>query len=147
MKIENIIDRKNSIPNPKLDKTYKKMSNLIDALNKKEITPKIASIINDEILLLNNFTGTDKELIKSIKKSYPKIIKLVEKELKLVPKNHFRNLYLGLGLVFGVALGASIFKDNMGLGIPLGMVIGLALGTNKDKEVEKTGKQLEIEVD
>jgi len=81
-----------------------------------------------------------------------KILKLLEKEMKVVPKNHYRNLWLAvgmsaigvpIGLVFGLCLG------NIGLlgtGLPIGMAIGMVFGSNMDNKAFKEGRQLDMEV-
>ena len=65
---------------------------------------------------------------------------MIEKELKLVTKHHYRTTWLAVGMAafgipFGVAFGASL--GNMaflGIGIPIGMVVGMAIGSNMDKK-------------
>lgn len=139
LEIRNSIDQ-----DKKLAKALFKMKNLIEALNKKEIPEEVASIINEDIRTLNTFSGIDKEVRKLLRKTYSKILKLVEKELKWVPKNHYRNTWLAIGLVaFGIPLGAAF--SNIGLGIPLGMIFGMVVGSFMDKKAEKEDKQLDIE--
>ena len=81
-----------------------------------------------------------------------KIIKLLEKELKIVPKNYYRNLWFIVGMsVFGLPLGVAfgISIGNLGLlgiGLPIGMVIGIAVGSGMDKKAHKEGRQLNIEI-
>ena len=145
MRIENVNKRDNLSEDSKLSKSYKKLQDLIDALNKKTIPDNIVVQINDDVLLASGISGTEKELEKSLKKVYSKIIKLIEEELKLVPKNSYRNKFTGLGIVFGVLFGTVFFKDNLGIGIPMGLVFGAALGSFKDKEAAKNGKQLDFE--
>ena len=80
------------------------------------------------------------------------ILKLIEKELKLVPKNLYRDRWLaigmaGFGLPFGVAFGAAF--GNMafiGIGIPIGLAIGIAIGSGMDKKALDEGKQLDVEI-
>lgn len=145
LKIRNTIDQ-----DKRLTKAVLKMQNLIEALNKKEIPEEVASIINEDIRTLNTFSGIDKEVRKLLRKTYSKILKLLEKELKWVPKNHYRNTWLAIGLAaFGIPLGAAFSSAgnsaNLGLGIPIGMVIGMAVGSFMDKKAGKEGKQIDIE--
>jgi hypothetical protein len=81
-----------------------------------------------------------------------RLIKLIEKEVKLVPKNYYRNLWLtlgmaGFGIPIGVAFGASL--GNMafiGVGLPIGLAFGIALGTGMDKKALAEGRQLDLEI-
>lgn len=139
LEIRNSIDQ-----DKKLAKALFKMKNLIEALNKKEIPEEVASIINEDIRTLNTFSGIDKEVRKLLRKTYSKILKLLEKELKWVPKNHYRNTWLAIGLAaFGIPLGAAF--SNIGLGMPLGMIFGMVVGSFMDKKAEKENKQIDIE--
>ena len=145
LEIKNAIDQ-----DKKLAKAVLKMQNLIEALNKKETPEEVASLINKDIRLLNAFSGTDKEVRKLLRKTQSKILKLLEKELKWVPKNHYRNTWLALGMAaFGIPLGAAFSaagnSAGIGIGIPIGMVIGMAIGSQMDKKAKKEGKQLDIE--
>ncbi len=147
MQIEELKIRKGIEDNKSLFKASKKMQTLTEALNKKDIPEKAINSISKDIILLNDFMGTDKELTKILNKTYSKILKFVENELKLVPKNYYRNLWMGLGILFGVALGSTfsfLFDNSIGLGIPIGMVLGLTLGSKLDKSAKDEGKQLDF---
>ncbi len=83
-------------------------------------------------------------------KKQNKILRLLEKEYKLVVKNYYQNLWLivgmtSIGLPMGLAFGLGF--DNMGLlasGLPIGMAIGLAIGVTMDKKASKEGRQLNL---
>lgn len=144
MIIEKLKIRNNFDQDKRLTKAVLKMQNSIEALNKKETPGEVASVINDDIRMLNAFSGTDKEVRKTIRRTHSKILKLVEKELKWVPKNHYRTIWLAIGLAaFGIPLGAAF--SNLGLGIPLGIVFGMVVGSQMDKKAKKEGRQLDIE--
>ena len=151
MDIEKLIKRQIREPNKRLLKEYQKMEDLIEALNKKEIPAELLTVINDDIKLVNSFSGTDKELTKTLRKTHSKILKFVEKELKLVAKNHYRTLWMAIGIsVFGISMGtvfSTVFGNYsyLGMGIPIGMVFGLVIGANLDKNAEKDGKQLDLD--
>jgi adenine/guanine phosphoribosyltransferase-like PRPP-binding protein len=63
-----------------------------------------------------------------------KILKTIEKELNIVPKNHFWNLWMILGMsAFGFPLGVAfaLSIDNLafiGIGLPVGMVHRVGCG-------------------
>jgi len=143
MAIDNIEPRKYTEENKRLNKEYHKMELLINALNQKEIPGEIQELINADIDSINSFEGNDKELRKHIKKVRTKTLKLVEKELELVAINHYRDLWMAIGIALGIALSASF--DNNGLGLIIGLVVGITLGSNMDKKAAKNGKQLNLQ--
>ena len=89
---------------------------------------------------------------KQLRKTQTSILSKIEKELKLVTKNHYRNTWLAVGMAafgipLGVAFGASL--GNMaflGIGLPIGMIIGMAVGTNMDTKAFDEGRQLDLEI-
>lgn len=137
----------------KFEKKYSIFSKLISELRKREIPENISLQINQQIESVNSFYGTTKELAKLMKKRQNAILKLLEKELKIFPKNYYRNLWMVLGLsAFGVPLGAAYGTlignmGMMGLGMPIGIGIGLAIGVGLDKKAKDSGRQLDVEVD
>jgi hypothetical protein len=126
--------------------------NLIAALEKREIFPSVVSAVNNEIEDLNTFSGSDKDFTKRLKKNQNKIIQLLEKEMKLVPINYYRNIWLPLGMAaFGIPIGVVFGSVNgnmglLGIGIPIGLAIGIGIGTSMDKKALKEGRQLEVEI-
>lgn len=147
-----IVKRPNIENDKKLLVNYQNFENLLSQLEQKEIPSEINNFINQEIEAINSFSGTDAELSKKIRKTLSGILKRIEKELKLVPKNYYRGLWLALGLsVFGIPIGFAIALSlgNMaflGIGFPIGMGIGVAVGTAMDKKAKNTGKQLDFEM-
>ena len=144
--------RSSIVENKKLSRSYSQFEKLLEELRKKEIPEKIISSINTNIDQLNSVSGSEKEFKKQLFKTRGAIILLLEKELKIVTKNHYRNSYLAIGMaVIGVPLGVilGIFLDNMGLigiGLPFGMVIGMLIGANMDKKAFVAGKQIDLDM-
>jgi hypothetical protein len=138
--------------NEKLIKNYIQFENLLNELKTRQLPDEIITHINNEISLINTTSASEKDLAKQISKSQSGILKLIEKELKLVPKNHYRNLWLPLGMsTFGLPLGVvfGLSLNNMaflGIGLPIGMAFGVALGTALDNKAEKNGTQLNVEI-
>lgn len=137
---------------PKLGRAYHQMSQLLAELRTRELSPEVINSIHTEVKAINAETGSEKAQRAQLRKSQSRILKLIEKELKLVPKNHYRNLWTALGmsvfgLPLGVAFGASL--GNMaflGFGLPIGLAIGMAVGTHMDKKAAEEGRQLDIEL-
>ncbi len=144
--------------NPVIDKNVQvqemslQFEKLLTELRKKELPDGLVNAINKDIEALNASSGSGDEQRKSIKKTQMRLIKLIEKEVKLVPKNYYRNLWLtlgmaGFGIPIGVAFGASL--GNMafiGVGLPIGLAFGIALGTGMDKKALAEGRQLDLEI-
>ncbi len=134
------------------EKQFNIVEELLQELRKRILPDEIVEKINQDIQSINDYTGLDKDLRKKIKRVTGSIIELLEKELKLVPKNFYRNRWLALGLAvfgipFGLAMGASL--GNMafiGIGLPIGMAVGIAIGTDLDKKAKAKGNQLNIEI-
>jgi hypothetical protein len=144
-------ERQNIRSNIKLSRIYDQLGELLKELKNKKLPDKIIEAINQDIKELNSTTVTGNELRRLVKQKQSKIIKLVEKELKITPKNYYRSLWLvlgmslgsGIGVVFGISVGNMAF---LGIGIPIGMGIGIAIGTAMDKKAFEEGRQLNIEV-
>jgi len=115
--------------NKKLQKVYAQFGKLIDELNKKELTDDVTRTINSGIEEINSLIGSEKEQKKRIRRTQTKIIQLVEKEHKLVTINHYRNMWLAIGMsAFGIPLGVvfGATLDNMGfigIGLPIVLVL------------------------
>jgi hypothetical protein len=91
------------------------------------------------------------EFFKVLRRTKIKILRLVEKQLKLVSKNHYRNAWMAIGIALGVPFGVVFGNsfDNMayiGIGIPIGMAIGIGIGTAMDAKAFKEGRQLDLEL-
>lgn len=145
-------ERQNIPDNSPLSKLYNQFGDLLKELKKKELPQHIVTALNQTVEELNNATVTDNELKKLVKKQQTAILRLLEKELKIVPKNYYRNIWLVLGMsAFGLPLGVMFgsIKGNMGLlgiGLPIGMVIGMAAGSAMDKKALREGRQLDMEI-
>ena len=138
--------------NIKIANSIKQFNSLIKLLNDKILTLNVIKKINDDITELNSSQVMGTALSHLIKKKQNKIIKLTEKELKIVPKNYYTNLWMVLGMsAFGLPLGVAfgLSLGNIGLlaiGLPIGMAIGTLVGSKLDKKALESGKQLDIEL-
>jgi len=135
----------------KLEKKYARFEKLTTALNQHEIPKELAESLNAEVHKLNAISDTAKEKPGKMNKAYAGIIRKVQKELGLVPKNYHRNLWMGVGMAaFGIPLGVSLglSLDNMAFmatGLPIGLAIGIAVGSGLDEKAKKDGKQLDLD--
>lgn len=136
----------------KTNRLYQQWQALLDSLEEKKISIKTTEIINQEIEAINSTSLRDKSLQNLLKVKQTFILGLLEKDEKLVPKNHYRNRWLAVGLAaFGIPLGMifGLSLGNMGLigiGLPIGMSIGIAVGTSMDKKAQTESRQLNVEI-
>ena len=151
MEFVELKQKSNIEANRKLKKRYATFKKLLQELKQKEIPDEIIKSINHHIDEVNACTEPNKDLPKQLRKSTIRLLRLIEKELKLVPKNLYRSRWMTIGMSMGVAIGAafSVSMDNSGsiaIGIGIGMVIGLAIGARMDKKAKEEGRQLDLEV-
>ncbi|RRO24410.1 hypothetical protein EIG84_01925 [Flavobacteriaceae bacterium 14752] len=108
--------------------------------------------INQQVDNLNLIQVDPKAYHKDLRKTYNDILKLLKKELKIVPKHYYRNMWLAVGMSsFGIPIGVAfgLALDNMGfigIGLPIGMSIGIAIGAGMDNKAKEEGKQLDIDL-
>lgn len=147
-----IIELNKNDSNIKVNNSIEQFKQLNKLLNDKKLPVNIIEKINFEIELLNSSQLVGNSLLHLIKKKQNKIIRLTEKELKIVPKNYYRNLWMVLGMsAFGLPVGVAfgLSMGNIGLlaiGLPIGTGIGVLVGSKLDKKASESGKQLDIEL-
>jgi len=152
MNIIELKDRTDLANDFKLNSFYAQFDVLLNELRKKQLNEELIKSINALIETVNASSATGNELRKLIKQAQTSILKQVEKEHKIVPKNHYRNLWMLLGftafgLPIGVAFGLSVGNIGlMAIGLPIGMAIGSAVGASMDKKAVAEGRQLDIEI-
>ena len=146
-------ERRDISENAKLNRIYTQFQNLVKELRERELPDKIIETVNKDTEELNSTSFVGKELRKLTTKKQAKILSLLKKELKIVPKNHYKTLWLILGmsvfgLPFGLIYGMLIGKigSSLGIGVGPGMIIGTLLGAGMDKKAFKEGRQLGVEI-
>lgn len=152
MKISELKERQNNSDNAKLTRIYLQLGEYIKELNKKELPARIIEAVNQHIEEINVTSLSENSLMKLVKWKQMKLIKLIEKELKIVPKNYYRNLWLAIGMsAFGLPIGVvfGLTLGNMGflaIGLPIGMGIGIVVGSRMDKKAAESNRQLAIDI-
>jgi len=146
-----------SIPNqgnePKLQKAFIQFEKVLTEIQKKDLPERVTLPVNKHIDEINITISQGIVSKKLIRKAQSNILKLLEKELKIVPKNYYRNLWMALGMAsfgipIGVAMGTAL--DNLGLmaiGLPIGLAVGVGVGSGMDKKALDEGRQLDVEID
>ncbi len=147
-----LIERPNLAANSKAALIYNQFSSLLRALAERELPENVTAFIYQEVQLVNAMPDDAKGFTKTIKTAETKIVRLVEKQLKIVPRHYYRKLWLvlgmssfgiGIGVMFGVSIGNMAM---MGVGLPIGMAIGVGIGTAMDNKALREGRQLNIEL-
>lgn len=152
MTIIELIQKPENDSNIKLKEAYLQFEKLLMELRKRELPVSFLVSINKDIEELNSTSKSGNELRKIVKDKQTRIIKVLEKDLKLVPQNYYRNIWLAVGMTaFGLPLGVAIGLSlkNMafiGIGLPIGLPIGILVGTRMDKKAFKEGRQLDLEI-
>lgn len=132
----------------KLAVEIQKLELLLAELQQRKLPDHVIALINPHTEKLNQISATQKRLVNSFRTVRVQIIRILEKELKLVPKNYYRTLWLSVGMAaFGLPLGTAfgLIMDNIGLlgiGLPIGMVIGMLVGSQMDKKAAEEDRQL-----
>ncbi len=131
----------------KEQKELNKLNKLISALNNRNIPKELANKIDSKITFLNNLQD-DQKYIKKVQKINLEILKWIEQELKLVPKNYYTNLWMPLGMsAFGLPIGVAIFAGTgnpafIAVGLPIGLGVGSMYGASLDKKAEAEDRVL-----
>ncbi|GHT98716.1 hypothetical protein FACS1894142_5410 [Spirochaetia bacterium] len=153
MDIIELKEKEGIFENEKSRRIFDQYQKLLNELRKKELPHKIIESANQDIDDLNSTSFTGKELKKMFKRKQGKLIELLEKELKIVPKNYYRNRWLAggmfiFGLPIGFLFGLILFEDQslISIGLPVGMSIGICFGSIMDKKAFKEGRQLDVKI-
>jgi hypothetical protein len=113
MEINELKKRKGIDSNKKQTDLYVQFEKLLSELKKRKLPDEVVHSINTNLDLTDPDSGTEEKLRKQPRKTQTDILGLIEKELKLVPKKHYRTIWLALGLAafgapIGVAFGAGL---------------------------------------
>ena len=109
-----LIKRPDIDQNKHLTNAFDQFGKFLTELKKKELSDELVVFINNGIEEINTVSDSEKELRKQIRKTQSGILKIIEMELKLVTKNHYRNKWMALGIaVFGIPLGVA-FETSLG---------------------------------
>lgn len=134
----------------KLDIAVSKLTSLINAANQHQLPDGLAEEFNLKIEQLENFSGSPDLWAKSVTKLQNTLVVSLRDQAKLVTKDYYRNLWMGVGMaVFGVPFGVvfSSMINNyafIGIGIPIGLSLGIGIGTALDNQAKKEGRLLDF---
>tara|TARA_R100001369_G_scaffold22674_3_gene41357 strand:+ start:23973 stop:24431 length:459 start_codon:yes stop_codon:yes gene_type:complete len=131
---------------------FQKFDSFLEELRRMELPPEVIVSLNNQLEKLHSFSGSEKQFFKKLKITKAVLLKILYKEVHVVPKNHYRNLWIALGLsAIGIPVGIllSLYLDNsiyIALGIALGSTMGVLIGNYLDNQAEEEGRQIEIYV-
>ena len=121
---------------------------LLKDLRDRELSEATGVLLNKKITEVNNSLETGHLNPKPLNTAKTSILKYLEKEHGLVPKNYYTTLWIPLGMsAFGLPIGAaiSIITGNVAfiaIGLPIGIGIGSLYGASLDKKAEREGRVL-----
>lgn len=126
-------------------KLYEKFIGVLTALEQKECSEDQRDLIEKKLEILDLDQET-KHRKKIIKKGYSEFVGYLQTEFSWILKDYYANYGLSIGMVFGLALGTSIFRDSgsSATGMCFGMLIGYFIGQNMDKKAAKENKVLSV---
>lgn len=132
----------------RLKKKVNSLQGILKELQERELSDAVIVSINTQVDEVNALNTSNSELSRLITKKQAKILNILLKEYKIVPKGYYRNLWMVLGMsafgipfgvIFGLSLGNMAF---LGIGMPIGMVIGMSMGIAMDQKAFKDNRQL-----
>ncbi len=151
MNLKTLLERPDLNPGKRTQRKIQNFHELLVAIAERDLPETVIGALNQKIDALNEMQGTEKEYRRALVNTEYKILRFLEKEHKIVPRNHYQKTWLALGMaVFGIPIGVALGTalGNMGFlgaGIGIGLAIGIAIGTDMDKKARKEGRQLDFE--
>jgi hypothetical protein len=131
-------------------KHFRYFRELCEVIPVPKISEETVREINERIDLINEKSGQEDDFNKLSRKKAHEVIKLLEKNHKIVTKSYYQNLWMAIGMsAFGVPMGFafSTALDNFAffaIGLPIGMSMGLAIGASMDTKAKKEGRYMDI---
>ncbi len=152
MEILTLEKRPGELTNKKIQLRYEQLESVLQTLREKELAAEIIEAVNAIITQVNASLAVEKTWGQQLNIARINILRMLEKKLKIVPKNYYRNLWMSMGMAafglpIGVAFGTSMGNmAYLGIGLPIGMAVGIVVGMQMDKKAEAEGRQLEMEM-
>ncbi len=147
MNLESIENKHFSKPT----KSFNRLKNLAEAIDKRSLSLNEWESIKNQIKEINAFQGSKRDFKKLVKKSYMQMLTYLEDSLNLVAKNHYQVQWMMYGIFAGGILSALSFNieflgfpTNAGILMSFGLIGGILIGSEKDKQAQKEGRQLDF---
>jgi len=124
-------------------KIYKEFVEILRALENREMTEvEIQSI--ETFLSQLELTILPKNNRKYFKKKLNAFKEYLKEEFSLISKGYYAALGIGIGMTFGISIGAAFFQVGSGvsIGMMFGMFLGMIVGRYMDSEAEKANRVL-----
>ena len=124
-------------------KIFKEFIKILTALENREMTE---GEIHDVETFLSQLelTNLPKNKRKYFRRKLRGFKEYLKKEFSLITKGYYATLGTGLGMTFGISIGAAFFQVGSGvsIGMMFGMFFGLIIGRYMDSEAEKENRVL-----
>lgn len=136
----------------KAGKMHEQFERLLIELKNKQLSDKEIITINENVDAINASTLEGNDFAKLIKTNQIQILKLIQKESKIVPQQYYMTLgtitgMTAIGLPVGVAFGYALGNMGLlGLGLPIGLALGAVIGRSLDKKAFENNKQLGLAI-
>lgn len=126
-------------------KIYNKFIGVLYAVENRKLSSHQLEMIEKELATLNLERPTTNRK-RHIRKKLALFVKHLESEHSLILEGHYASLGMVIGLLFGAALGLSIFRDSGGssTGMCFGMLVGILIGRYMDKKASRNDKVLHL---
>lgn len=152
MTLTKLKNREDLATQPEVNDIYIQFNHLLDELDSKNLPDSSVRFINESVAVINSSVLTGKNLRRLLLKELSKIVSMIEKEHKIVPRHYYRNSWIAaglaafgipIGIILGLRLGSLGF---LGIGFPIGLAIGAVVGSEMDKKAAKEGRQLKVQL-
>jgi len=141
------LEDKSNFNSLQLGKSYKRFAYLIYELHGHDLSQNTIIFINEHIELINKIEK-ENSLLKQIRVSQNKVLKLLEKKHGIAPRGYYQKLWFFYGITIigipsGIALG--IILDDLQfvwIGWLIALMISFQIGRSKGKDLARFGRQL-----
>ena len=124
-------------------KVYKEFIKIFTALDNREMT-EVEILAIEKFMNQQELTVIPKNKRKYYRRKLRGFKEYLKKEFSLITKGYYATLGTGLGMTFGISIGAAFFKVGSGvsIGMMFGMFLGMIVGRYMDSEAEKENRVL-----
>ncbi|MFK5882950.1 MAG: hypothetical protein QM489_01270 [Candidatus Izemoplasma sp.] len=115
------------------------LSNMINIQDNTEIENIMIKLID----LIHSIVNGNTKNARKFRKEFNRLKINVFNQYKFHHRGSIIEKSIGLGIIFGVAIGAMLSSVNsslVGLGLVLGLAIGAGIGTKKERKLEEQNK-------
>lgn len=141
------LENRTDFNSQKLSKKFKRFYYLVSELQGHDLSKNTIDLVNQHIDSVNS-TQKENALLKQIRSSQSKILKVLERKHGIAPRGYYKKFWAFLGVsVIGIPCGIALWfiLDSIEfapVGWALATLISFRIGRAKDGDVSKFGRQL-----